>query len=210
MATSQLELVYSHSFAANAAFNFSINRDVGEKSSFKPSYVIMVSVLPGTGSGQNRSYDKDNKINFKFSLQEIASLAFALKGHATGGLKHPCSKFSKTQTENKWFNVSSTPYKAGNAPEKPGVSLSVGMSGSKDLKINTIVPQDQAYGLGMVLEKMFDRAMELELTKSANQATFSRNNNGNSANRYTEPAMTGYDDSASSDDSPFGNDFPSF
>lgn len=210
MAYNDLEQVYAFSYAANNAFNFTLNKEVGEKSNFRQSYIVMVSVLPGERSdsnAQNRTYNKDRRINFRFSLMELAALAFSLKGHATGQFTQGSTKFSKTKTESKWFTVSSGMMKLRTG-DVPGVSIVVGQNGNQENKISTIIPLDQAYSLGSVLERIYHYGMDLEFQQNNNSTSYRRTDSGMNSQA---PARSAPQQPADNNfDNDFGQDYPPF
>lgn len=208
---SSLEAVFRYSYTSNHLVNFNLTKDNANANSYKPLYFVMVSFAPGVKSdnpSNPRTYDVKNSTNFKFSLHEIGALSFALKGHATGGLKTGYVKFSNNANDSKRFMVNSTTIKSKNNNESPGVSMQVAVN--RDSPQTIIMTQDHAYSLGMVLEKIFERGLILEMERSVNTTQYDRkgsNNNYSSPNNNIPEPSTSDD---SDDDNPFASGFPPF
>jgi len=137
-----------------------------QKPDIKEKFFFFVTLAPGIGDNANRTYDFQNgKINQKFAIREIAGLSEILKQCAIGNDINvlPYTKFSRSNGGSKNLSVwiSQKQQKIGNANN---VIKCINLSVAADqIKHSITLNAEQALGMSKVLDKLFDKAMELEL-----------------------------------------------
>lgn len=159
-----LEKVCNTSFPANHLLQVSLVKRINTApDDYKEKCMFFVTMAPGetTSNGaNNRTYNFSKHISIKYSIREIIGLSFVLKSAAVGRTDvMPYVKFSGDATAKKYVSVRDNIDKKDDNTEKRYVSLTIS-NGTIKPTIN--FTPDQAYACGIMLEKMYEKAIQLE------------------------------------------------
>ncbi|MEM4385549.1 MAG: hypothetical protein QXD03_03270 [Candidatus Anstonellales archaeon] len=155
-----MEIIYSHSFTYNHLLTVSVVFDDSRNHS---KYFSLVSIVPGEGSVENRTYNFRNKITMKFDIRELLSLGIALRSVAINGNINilPYSKFSKIKDKSKILTVFKTKDSDHNQRDIDVIIISVA-SGNTKYGIRLSIPD--AYSVGYVIEKMAELCIDRDIS----------------------------------------------
>jgi len=108
-------------FPSNHLLNISlVYRKPNNPNDRKSRYFVFVTLAPGEQVGQyarDRSYNFENQITLKYSLNELGALAYTLKELGKGNKNViPYSKFSRSNNNVKSVSVSETVNQKMNIP----------------------------------------------------------------------------------------------
>jgi len=208
-----IERIANFSFPSNHLVNFQLIRDLEKAQSIKPEYFFFVSLNPGA-SGDNgaRTYNFQENISLKYGIHEIAGLSFALKQASLGNAKAVnYVKFSKSSTGNKSISITEGPLKE--IPTKNGPvsvrQIFLSFASNSNVKQLTLT-LDQAYSIGEMLDVLFKKGAELELSRVVNTVSYNRqdnrqNNRQDNRNNFNNQQVI--DDSSPFDDSDSNSNF---
>jgi len=169
-----LQNICSFAFPSNHLINFQLIRAVPnqsiQQSSAKAEYFSFITIAPGEGSNENRTYNFQNKINVKFSLQEIAGLSFVLKQWADGRgpTVLPYAKFARSAQGTK--SVSLWEPQQNNTDGRPKsrmISITIKENNNGNGLTISITP-DQAYSISVSLKELFTKGINLEFERQMN------------------------------------------
>lgn len=181
--TDTLENVCSFSFPSNHLVLFALVRatpqqNIQQQNNAKPEYFSFLTLAPGEGGADNRTYNFQNKLVVKFSLQEISGLSFVLKSWANGLGKavFPYVKFARSANGQKMVSVWEGQQQApqGNQPKPRTVQLSIKENNNNPVSIS--LTPDQAFAMAETLQAMFAKGIELEITRQINSPRVSNSN----------------------------------
>jgi len=154
--------IFTSNFAFNHLFNVSLMKRVNTpERDYKDKCIFFVTLAPGANKDNGRTYEFDRKIVLKYSTREIYSLAFALKSNASGRYI-PYTKFSGDNTVKKYVSIFNNIEKNQKTQEDI-VSINIMFCDNNNNKYSIKLTQDQAYGIGCILEKSADKALQLEM-----------------------------------------------
>jgi hypothetical protein len=129
----------------------------------KSERFIFVNIVPGVGGRENRTFDWKSQLSIKYSITELSGLSFVLKHTASGNSRNvlPYSKYARSDKAAKMVTVTEAAADPNKAfePRKIFFTMQEKNSGAKHTIAMT---PDQAYGLAVQMEKMSEKAMELE------------------------------------------------
>jgi len=188
--TDTLENICSFAQPSNHLLTFQLMRAKPaessiEKSSAKSEYFSFVTVAPGEGTdAQNRTYNFQNSICIKFSLQEIAGLSYVLRNTANGMGKIclPYIKFAKSSSNSKQVSVWEPPQQpvAQGQFQKPR-TISISIKENNNQAISIGLTPDQAFAMAESLMLLFQKGMSLEFDRQVNSPkSFNSNKTNNS------------------------------
>jgi hypothetical protein len=168
------------SFASNHLLQISIVQRTPtinlNKPDIKDKIFAFVTLAPGDGTGNNRTYNFQNKITQKFNLREIEGLSFILRQLAIGNQSVlPYSKFTRSQQGQKMLSVwmSTKTQQLGQQQYNiRNINITIDASGAKSTLTLTV---DQAYSLGSVLNEMFRHGLEREFKLQEEQPSYVQN-----------------------------------
>lgn len=216
-----LQNVCSFAVTANHLINFQLvrsipNENVQNQSNAKPEYFGFLTLAPGEGANENRTYNFQNKVTVKFSLQEYMGLSFVLKKWAEGMGKavFPYTKFAKSGNGSKSVSVWEPTPKQDGQPKPRMVSITI----KENNNGSTIsLTPDQAFATAESLAELFKKGISLEFERQINAPKVTQpRGNGNSYSNFnqqskpmSQPTMVDNSNpfSSSSDFQSLGNDF---
>jgi hypothetical protein len=179
--TDTLENVCSFSFPSNHLVVFALVRatpqqNIQQQNNAKPEYFSFLTLAPGEGGADSRTYNFQNKLVVKFSLQEIAGLSFVLKSWANGLGKavFPYVKFARSANGQKMVSVWEGQQQQGNQPKARTVQLSIKENNNNPVSIS--LTPDQAFAMAETLQAMFNKGIELEIHRQINSPKINNNN----------------------------------
>lgn len=214
--TDSLQNICSFAFPANHLINFQLIRSTPnqsiQQSSAKAEYFSFITIAPGEGSNESRTYNFQNKINVKFSLQEIAGLSFVLAQWADGrgNTALPYTKFARSAQGAKTVSLWE-PQQTNNGDGRPKsrmISITVKENNNGNGLTISLTP-DQAYSISVSLQELFKKGISLEFERQMN-APRQTPNQGNS-NSYNNFNNNNSNSNSNNNNNPFnrGNDFQS-
>ncbi|MEM4385321.1 MAG: hypothetical protein QXD03_02100 [Candidatus Anstonellales archaeon] len=154
-----MEIFYSHSFPYNHLLIVSLAYDSSKNHS---KYFAFVSIIPGEGPVENRTYNFNNKISMKFDIRELLSLSIALRSAAMNSSANilPYTKFSKIKDRSKILTVFKTRDSDNNQRDSDVIVISVA-SGNTKYGIKLSIPD--AYSIGYIIENMAKFCVEKDI-----------------------------------------------
>jgi len=201
--TDNLQNICSFAFPANHLINFQLIRTVPnqsiQQSSAKAEYFSFITIAPGEGANESRTYNFQNKINIKFSLQEIAGLSFVLGQWADGrGVTVlPYTKFARSAQGAKTVSLWE-PQQNNNSDGRPKsrmISITVKENNNGNGLTISLTP-DQAYSISVSLKELFKKGIDLEFTRQmnapkqtpnqGNSKSYNNYNNNNNSNPFNQ------------------------
>ena len=150
-----------------------------QRPDLKEKFFFFVTLAPGIGDGQNRTYDfQQGRVVMKFSTREISGLSEVLKQVAIGNPNVlPYTKFTKSQAGSKIFSIW-TSQKQQQIGQNNVVINQINITISSVQKQTISLVSDQALGISKILDKMFDKAIELEFKLQIEAPTANTNTGG--------------------------------
>jgi hypothetical protein len=188
-----LQNICNFAITANHLINFQLvrsipNENIQNQSSAKPEYFGFLTLAPGEGNNENRTYNFQNKVTVKFSLQEYAGLSFVLKKWADGAGKavFPYTKFAKSGQGSKSVSVWEPQQTAQqNGQPKPRM-VSITVKENSNGSTISLTP-DQAYATSESLAELFKKGINLEFERQINAPKVTQpRGNGNSYNNFNQ------------------------
>lgn len=176
---SNIERISNFSFPSNHLLTIQLVRDISAAGSIKPEHFFFVTLAPGASSenSSGRTYDFNNSVTLKFSVQEISGLSFALKQYAMGNGKHiNYTKFTKSQAGQKVVSLDTN---TRTQQTKNGEILIAQVLFKVTSNSNTqsiSLTLDQAYSLSEVCDLLFKKGADLEFNRHINTVGFKDNN----------------------------------
>ncbi len=156
-----------------------------QRPDLKEKFFFFVTLAPGVGDGQNRSYDFQNgRVAMKYSTREIAGLSEVLKNVSLGNpYVLPYTKFTKSQGGSKSLSIW-TSQKNQQIGQNNVIINQINLTISASQKQTISLVAEQALGMSKILEKMVDKAIELEFKLQIEQpvANINQNTGGNQFN----------------------------
>jgi len=141
------------------------------KTNFKAQYFYFLTLAPGAGQGSDRTYNFTAKINMKFSIAEVFSLAFILQQVAAGNPRVlPYSKFSKSETGTKIVSIVENSKQTQNGNERI-ITMFISCNTQK-YSLN-LAPAE-AYALAKQLDLSATEATKLEFARMSSSPNISR------------------------------------
>lgn len=165
----------------------------------KETHLGFVTCVLGVGANNNRTYDFQQKIVQKFSLKDLQSLAFTLKQLALSDTQVlPFTKFTNSGSGSKTLYIQ---YKENldnfnnvnnnNAQQQFQTQQGQGFrrvqsniiigSSYGNLKINIPLSKSDAYSIGDVIQKLYEKGIQLEIKdqieRNINSKDYSANGN---------------------------------
>jgi len=134
----------------------------------KPKFFFLYSLAPGVGNQQNRSYNFQDAISLKFSLQEMSGLVEVMREVAKANIYVlPFIKFSKSNGESKSVSIMHSTKENKFAPSgKEPVITIMTVKGSQ--KNGLSVSPAQALGFCKMVDNLVNRGMNLEIDRQIN------------------------------------------
>jgi hypothetical protein len=189
-----LENICSFSQPANHLVVFQLMRSKAnegvERNSAKPEYFAFVTIAPGEGDQANRTYNFQNSINVKYSLQEICALGYVLKMFANGMGKvcTPYVKFAKSNNGSKQVSVWEAAQQAPQQNSQGGQgyakarSINLSLRENNNQAISIPLTPEQAFAISESLNLLFVKGMNLEFERQINSPKTTNNKNGSYGN----------------------------
>jgi len=186
-----LQNICSFSFPANHLVNFQLvraipNNTVTQNSTAKSEYFSFITIAPGEVANENRTYNFQNKITIKFSLQEIAGLSFVLKtcANGMGKVALPYTKFARSGQGSKTVSVwepAPAQQTQDNIRKARAINITIKENNTNGFTI-AITP-DQAFAISESLNELFKKGISLEFERQINTPKVTSNQeNSNSYN----------------------------
>lgn len=179
-----LENICSFSLPSNHLVVFQLIRakpnEGVEKTSAKSEYFSFVTIAPGEGDNNNRTYNFQNSINVKYSLQEIAGLAFVLKTVAQGMGKMclPYTKFAKSGNGTKQISVwEPAPAQVQQGQYAKPRAINITLKENNNQGISIPLTPDQAFSISESLTILFQKGLNLDFDRQVNAPKTTKNNN---------------------------------
>ena len=196
-----LENVCSFSHPANHLIVFQLirakpNEGAVEKTSAKSEYFSFVTIAPGEGDQNSRTYNFQNSINVKFSLQEICALAYVLKtvANGMGKLCLPYIKFAKSASGTKQVTVWEppvAPVQQGSYPKPRSINISIKENNNQAISI-PLTPE-QAFAISESLTILFQKGLNLDFDRQVNSPkTYNTNKTNNSYANLNQQNNNGF------------------
>jgi hypothetical protein len=184
-----LENICSFSHPANHLIVFQLirakpNEGVQERTSAKSEYFSFVTIAPGEGDQNSRTYNFQNSINIKFSLQEICALAYVLKTVSNGmaRLCLPYTKFAKSANGTKQVSVwepPQQPVQQGQFPKPRAINISIKENNNQAISI-PLTPE-QAFAISESLTILFQKGINLDFDRQVNSPKTQNTNKTNNS-----------------------------
>jgi hypothetical protein len=129
----------------------------------KSERFIFINIVPGVGGRESRTFDWKSQLSIKYSIIELAGLGFVIKNVCGGNSRNvlPYSKYARSDKAQKMVTIT----EAQPDPNKQFESRKIFFTlheKNQQIKHTIAMTVDQAYGLAMQMEKMAEKAMELE------------------------------------------------
>ena len=162
-----LQPLISTTFASNHLFQISIVQRTPapnlNKPDLKDKIFGFVTLAPGEGDGQNRTYNFQNRITQKFQTRELEGLSIVLRQLGIGNTRIlPYTKFTRSQQGQKILSIWETT-KAQTIGQQQVNVVSVNLTiQSNNTKHTFSMTMEQAYSLGSVIHEIFKKAIDKE------------------------------------------------
>lgn len=188
----QLVQVVNYGFPFNHLISVALMQRVPppnlQKPDLKEKFFFFVTLAPGVGDGQNRSYDFQNgRVAMKFSTREIAGLSEVLKNVSLGNpYVLPYTKFTRSQGGSKSLSIW-TSQKNQQMGQNSVVINQINVTISAGQKQTISLVSEQALGISRILDKMFEKAIEMEFKLQVEQPTANMNTNQNTGGQFNAP-----------------------
>ena len=159
-----------------------------QRPDLKEKFFFFVTLAPGVGDGQNRTYDfQQGRIAMKFSTREVAGLSEVLKNVAMGNPNVlPYTKFTRSQGGSKslsvWTSQKNQQMGQNNVMINQ-INITISAAQKQTISLNA----EQALGIGKILDKMFEKAVEMEFKLQLEQPTANTNTNQNTGGQFNTP-----------------------
>lgn len=167
MANDDLQPLISTTFASNHLFQISIVQRMPapnlNKPDLKDKIFGFVTLAPGEGDGQNRTYNFQNRITQKFQTREIEGLSIVLRQLGIGNNRIlPYTKFTRSQQGQKMLSIwTVTKTQTIGQQQVNVVSINLTIQ-SNNTKHTFSMTMEQAYSLGSVIHEIFKKAINKE------------------------------------------------
>lgn len=177
---SNLDRVIQFSFPSNHLLTLQLVKSK-DNNSARPDHFFFVGFIPGVKSdttSTGRTYDFNNAVNIKFSIQEVGGLGFALKQYALGNGRHiQYVKFAKSAGSSKILSLIDSEKtqqgKDGAEFKTRTVTIRAAVS-SNNAAHAMALTIEQAHSLGDVCEELFKKALHLEFDNQSNSTKYTK------------------------------------
>lgn len=181
-----LEPVCQFGFTFNHIFTVALIHRVAKiqsvKENLREKYMFFLTIAPGEGQANQRTYNFKNKITLKYSIRETISFANVLLEVGRGNDSIlPYRKFSRTQTESKNCGI----WTVFNKDQQGQQVKSINITFSSVQKYSIVLTPSDAIGIGEVIRTMTQKGLELEINHQMN----SPKGNSNSTNYQQSPTI---------------------
>jgi len=171
--------LWNITFAANHLLQVSLVQRVPppnlNKPDIKEKVFGFVTLAPGDGAGNSRTYNFQNKVTQKFQLREIESMSFILRQLAIGNQGVlPYTKFTRSQQGQKILSIweSSKLQQIGQQQINAKlINITIDAGGAKSTLNLTA---DQAYGFGSYLNELFKNGVSKEFELQLQQPGYTK------------------------------------
>jgi hypothetical protein len=206
-----LQNICSFAFTSNHLINFQLVRSIPnqniQQNSNKPEFFSFITIAPGEGTNENRTYNFQNKTTVKFSLQEICGMSFVLKSWANSGGKNalPYTKFARSGQGTKTVSIwEPQQQSSGNNQKSRMISITVKDNNNNNGLTVSLTP-DQAFAVSESIYELFKKGLNMEFERQINSPKISQSR-GNSNNTYNNLNQTNNSSfSQNIDNNPFDN-----
>lgn len=178
----QLVQVVSYGFPFNHLISVALMQRVPppnlQRPDLKEKFFFFITLAPGIGEGQNRSYDfQQGRVAMKYSTREVAGLSEVLRNVSLGNPNVlPYMKFTRSQGGSKSLSVWVS-QKNQQIGQNNVVINQINMTVSAAQKQTISLVAEQALGISKILDKMVDKAIELEFKLQIEQPVANINQN---------------------------------
>jgi hypothetical protein len=189
--------LWNISFAANHLLQVSLVQRVPapnlNKPDLKEKVFGFVTLAPGDGAGNSRTYNFQNKVTQKFQLREIESLSFVLRQLAIGNQNVlPYTKFTRSQQGQKMLSVwvaSKIQQMGQQQVNVKTINVTIDAGGAKST-LN--MSPDQAYGFGSYLNELFKNGVSKEFDLQSQQPGYVKGSSGPAQSLPTQQNQGGF------------------
>ncbi len=179
----KLDIIYNMGFPYNHLITIALMKRTPIQNlnvkDYKERFFYFLTLAPGVGTADNRTYDFQQKISLKYSLRELCSLSFALKQCSTGNENNvlPYTKFAKNdnQTKNISIWVSSKTSQSNNQTHNSKI---INFSFNSNTKYAVALAPSDAFSIGEIFKNLFDYGLKLEIDFRQNNPLVNNNNSG--------------------------------
>lgn len=171
-----MQTIARYSFPSNHLITAQLMKVPENEGTLKAVHFAMMALMPGTkNDSNNRSYDFKNGIHVKFSLHELAGLAWALQQYAVGNTENiNYVKFAQSNGTNKTVSLAVGVETTGknNTPNRL-IQLRFSSGSMNAIKMSC----DQAAAMSEILMKLYHIGCDLELTREVNADVYKKQYN---------------------------------